>query len=198
MIALRNTENKEIRTTYEWIEAYSGNFEFLLSLKAQLLVNGYLSEKQIAAAEKCRNRETKPALVVPTYSIKVGDVLEVKKSFAQKLARQNGSPRIFFNFEVLEIKAETRMAFLIKTRASAKVTSHCCVCGRTLTDPVSILTGIGPVCADKNGIPYGDVDVTKAALEEIATKEVEIEVWIPKSTIKNLNALTGVETTRAF
>ncbi|MFA5712511.1 DUF6011 domain-containing protein [Mycolicibacterium sp.] len=29
--------------------------------------------------------------------------------------------------------------------------SHCGVCGRTLTDPVSIAAGIGPVCAHKHG-----------------------------------------------
>lgn len=194
MIALRNNQEQQNQEIFVWLEAYNGNFDFLLSLKAQLLVKGYLSDKQLAAAERCMQREKQPRLelvkpAAPAFSIKPGQVLEVNKSFARKIAENNGSSRTFFNLEVLEVKAETAKAFLVRTKASAKVTSHCCVCGRTLTDPASILSGIGPICADNNGIPYGDVEVTKAALEEIATKEVEIEVWIPKSVIKNLGSL---------
>ncbi len=32
-----------------------------------------------------------------------------------------------------------------------KETGVCCVCNRTLTDPVSVANGIGPICADKMG-----------------------------------------------
>lgn len=190
MIALRNNQEQQNQEVFSWLENYQGNFDFLLSLKAQLLVKGYLSDKQLAAAERCMQREKQPKLeavkAAPSFSIKAGQVLEVNKGFAKKIAKTNGSSKTFFNFEVLEVKAETAKAFLIRTKASAKVTSHCCVCGRTLTDPSSILSGIGPICADNAGIPHGNVEVTKAALEEIATKEVEVETWIPKSTIKNL------------
>ena len=194
MIALRNNQEQQNQEVFAWLEAYSGNFDFLLSLKTQLVVKGYLSDKQLAAAERCMQREKQPKLelvkpAAPVFSIKPGQVLEVNKGFARKIAEKNGSSKTFFNFEVLEVKAETAKAFLIRTKASAKVTSHCCVCGRTLTDPASILSGIGPICADNNGIPYGDVEVTKAALEEVATREVEVETWIPKSTVKNLEAL---------
>lgn len=196
MIALNNNQNLQDQEVFSWIENYSGNFDFILSLKAQLLVKGYLSQNQIAAAERCMNREKQPKLQIVKaerkFSIKAGQVLEVNKSFAKKIAQKNGSSKTFFNFEVFEVKAETAKAFLIRTKASAKVTSHCCVCGRVLTDPSSILSGIGPICADNTGVPYGDVEITKAALEEIATKEIEVETWIPKSTIKNLYSLQNV------
>lgn len=193
MIALRNSDSQQDQQVFDWIENYTGSFDFILSLKAQLLVKGYLSEKQMSAAERCMQKDQQPKLTLvkpaPSFSVKAGQVLEVSKGFAKKIAQQNGSDKTFYNFEILEVKAETQKAILVLTKASAKVTSHCCVCGRTLTDPASILSGIGPVCADNNGIPHGDVEVTKAALEEIATKEIAVETWIPKSTIKNLESL---------
>jgi uncharacterized ferredoxin-like protein len=173
--------------TYNWVQNYNGNFDFLLSLKSQLQAKGSLSDRQLDAAERCRLREIeRSAPKAKTFSIAPGMVLEVKKSFAKKIAQMNGSSRVFFNLEVREVKAETAKAFLIKTKASGKVCGQCCMCGRALTDPQSILSGIGPVCADNYGIPYGSVEMTKEALESIATQEMEIETWIPKSTIKNL------------
>lgn len=185
MIVLRNNENKQSQEIFSWIEGYNGNFDFILSLKTQLLVKGYLSDKQISAAERCMKKD-KPTLPKgPNLSLKPGQVLEVTKGFAKKIAEKNSSSATFFNFEVIEVLAETAKALLIKTKASAKVTSHCCVCGRELTDPASIMSGIGPICAENNNLPHGDVDLTKAMLEEMASKEVQLETWIPKSAIKN-------------
>lgn len=191
MIALRNNQEQQNQEVFQWLENYTGTFEFLLSLKTQLLVKGYLSDKQISAAERCMQNASKPKLEVvkPEFSVKNGQVLEVKKSFAQKIAESHDSSVTFFNFEVLEVKAETHRAVLIKTRASAKVTSHCTVCGRTLTDPASIMSGIGPVCAEKHGIPYGSLEATKAHMEHLAIKQAEFETWIPKSVIKNFEEL---------
>src|SRR5215831_8589063 len=36
--------------------------------------------------------------------------------------------------------------------AGARVTGHCCICGKELTDPVSIERGIGPDCYSKHSI----------------------------------------------
>jgi hypothetical protein len=36
----------------------------------------------------------------------------------------------------------------------------CCFCSRTLTDGRSIAVGYGPTCADKFGMPWGDVKVS--------------------------------------
>lgn len=35
---------------------------------------------------------------------------------------------------------------------TALVATHCCLCGRALTDAVSLERGIGPVCAEKHGV----------------------------------------------
>jgi hypothetical protein len=37
-------------------------------------------------------------------------------------------------------------------RRIGKTTNRCCCCGRTLTDPVSVANGIGPICAENWGV----------------------------------------------
>ena len=62
----------------------------------------------------------------------------------------------------------------------------CCVCGRTLTHPVSVELGIGPEC----GKHYWDWDLiggyTKENLERLkgAIKDIKVDTWLPKSVIK--------------
>jgi hypothetical protein len=36
--------------------------------------------------------------------------------------------------------------------AGARVTGHCCICGKELTDPISIERGIGPDCYSKHSV----------------------------------------------
>ena len=62
----------------------------------------------------------------------------------------------------------------------------CCKCGRTLTHPVSVELGIGPVC----GQHWHDWDLiggfTKENLERLkgAMQEIKVDTWVPKSTIQ--------------
>jgi hypothetical protein len=54
--------------------------------------------------------------------------------------------------------------------AYGKKTGSCGCCGRTLTDPVSVAAGIGPVCAENFGFSY----LRDAAAEELeAAKAAE-------------------------
>lgn len=62
--------------------------------------------------------------------------------------------------ELYRVKDPARCEFIFKAiahdpRAASERYGHelgqCGVCGRTLTDPVSIKNGIGPVCADRMG-----------------------------------------------
>lgn len=39
-----------------------------------------------------------------------------------------------------------------------KVTSHCVFCARKLTDDRSIAVGYGEICAENNGLPWGETD----------------------------------------
>jgi SWI/SNF-related matrix-associated actin-dependent regulator 1 of chromatin subfamily A len=73
-----------------------------------------------------------------------------------------------------------------------KAMGICSICGRTLSNPNSIKLGIGPICADRMGIPtlngYTDADIEKHL------HNIKIQDWFPKSytkidtDISNINA----------
>jgi hypothetical protein len=47
-----------------------------------------------------------------------------------------------------------------------KVTGACVFCSRLLTDERSLEVGYGPVCADKNGLPWGGAGIDPAVVTE--------------------------------
>jgi hypothetical protein len=62
-------------------------------------------------------------------------------------------PRGEWHFEyvpggILKLRPEDRMT-LEEAQQFGKLYGVCCVCGRTLTDEISIEAGIGPVCAGR-------------------------------------------------
>lgn len=171
-----------------WLKAYAGDFEFYVSLKAQLARKGDLSPKQWEAVTRAVERDrqrAEQALNPPapqTFSLLPGTVLRLTRFIAEKIAEQAGCSRAHFAFEVLEVKRETERAYLAVVRMSAVKCAVCCVCGLQLKNPVSISLGIGPECGKHWGVGQ-----EPDALEALASKLREfktVETWIPKKSIK--------------
>lgn len=156
----------------QFVKNYTGTFEFLNSLKAQLVTKGSLSPKQYAAAEKCKVREdewqakkaaaaSKPkeqsAPVTPVTEgmyRKDGVIYKVQRAvhssgnlYAKQLIQHGDDWRFEYAPGVIKkLTAEDKMS-LDEAKAWGALYGTCCVCGRTLTDEDSIQAGIGPVCA---------------------------------------------------
>lgn len=87
-----------------------------------------------------------------------------------------------------EIIGETRGMYQMKLRGVLlqDPSSNCMVCGRTLTNPISFLTGIGPECAGRAHIPRAKIaqdilDQWSTYRQKVA--EVEWTGWVIKSAI---------------
>lgn len=170
-----------------WLEAYTGNFDFYRSLKAQFIAKGMLSDKQIACIQRAIDKDKAEGRTIPTaapqvFDLKPGTVLIVSKFIATKIAEKAGYARAHRAVEVLAVEAETPKAYLCEVKLSARRTSHCGICGLTLENAQSIAAGIGPICADNYGLPYGEASLEglQAALQTAAT----VKTWIPKKSIK--------------
>lgn len=59
---------------------------------------------------------------------------------------------------------------------------YCHVCGRHLTNPVSRVVGIGPVCCGKFGIPRPNYS-NAVELAKQLKENMKFEGWLPKSQI---------------
>lgn len=122
------------------------------------------------------------------FSIKAGDRIEIKSWLAKKLQEDTGEDIFFRNLEIVETLRETYKAVHCRIKFISDIAESCHLCGRSLDDPISVATGIGPVCLKKIGIKRVSADQAKEVLKEIdkICKDIgEIgPVWIAKSQIK--------------
>jgi len=73
----------------------------------------------------------------------------------------------------------------------------CCICGRELTHPVSVVLGIGPHCGDHwwNWDAIGGFNENVLEELKIRIQGVKVDQWIPKSVIKEIYETTEIITT---
>jgi hypothetical protein len=188
---------KEHPRVVTWLKRYPGNFEFYLSVRAQYERNGTLSEKQVAAIYRAIARDEErvgvavtplpSSIVIPPpapriFTLAIGEVLLVKKFAAKRIAAEAGLARPHFTMEVVEVSAETAKAYKVKLKMVAQRCSHCGICGLKLTDPRSVIAGIGPICADIYELPQDESALGK--LSEILSVTKIVDTWIAKSAIR--------------
>lgn len=86
-----------------------------------------------------------------------------------------------------EVIKETRGMYYMNLHGKAEPTSKCLVCGKTLTNPISKLYGIGPECSEKVGlIRIESEDEAKEKLKDIMEQidDISWAGWVIKSAIK--------------
>ena len=86
-----------------------------------------------------------------------------------------------------EVIKETRGMYYMNLQGKAEPTSKCLVCGKTLTNPISKLYGIGPECSEKVGlIRIESEEEAKEKLKHIMKQidDISWTGWVIKSSIK--------------
>ena len=86
-----------------------------------------------------------------------------------------------------EVIKETRGMYYMNLQGKAEPTSKCLVCGKTLTNPISKLYGIGPECSEKVGlIRIESEEEAKEKLKDIMKQidDISWSGWVIKSSIK--------------
>lgn len=94
-------------------------------------------------------------------------------------------PMCIMNGKVLK---ETRGMVYMELTGKAEASCSCFVCGRTLTNPVSKLYGVGPECSERIGlIRISDEKEVQSRWEEIKSHLTDIKWtgWVIRSAIKN-------------
>jgi hypothetical protein len=159
-----------------FLRDYQGSSSFVQSLRDQYHRNGYLSLKQV----ECLKKMMEPK----SFSISIGVRLLLGKGASTRISNSLGVDFVHRGFEVVGIHAETERAYLLDLKFAATRTVTCCVCGIQLKNEVSRSIGIGPVCAEKHGIPYelNALNLLQAKLD--AVDQVAHKVWVAKWAIK--------------
>ena len=107
----------------------------------------------------------------------------------QTWARDKGIPAVFIAVAI----RTTERAVLLTGKGTLDARGNCMLCGRTLTHPVSLLTGIGPECGqhywdEKVLGPYGYTEAHASRLKQMMLGIHFENVWLPKSAIKHVEA----------
>ena len=86
-----------------------------------------------------------------------------------------------------EVIKETRGMYYMNLQGKAEPTSRCLVCGKSLSNPISKLYGIGPECSEKVGlIRIESKQEAKEKLKHIMEQidDITWTGWVIKSAIK--------------
>lgn len=181
---------------YSLINNYNGYSNFIKSLRSQLNYKGSLSPRQLECATQFFNKADSPMVNLQTneapfpvpqvFSKAVGDVMTIRKHFANKKAKELGYKVFFRTVVVEEVLAETPRAIQVRVSFSSKLSTYCVCCGLNLDTEISKATGVGAVCAKKylgiKRVTLADAPMVLAKIEE-ETKALGITpaIWIPKS-----------------
>ena len=146
-----------------WLSAYTGNFDFVLSVRSKLLqYGGGLSDGQAKGILNCARADLQRAPRAPPVALEDGIYLDGEKVYKVQTSRESGNQYAKLltlagtdetgaRFEyargaIRNLTPEHRMTLKQARELGARY-GVCVNCGATLTDPESIAAGIGPVCA---------------------------------------------------
>nr|DAF89271.1 MAG TPA: hypothetical protein [Siphoviridae sp. ct6GI21] len=138
--------------------------------------------------EPCKNVSNGKMEVGKSYKITVKKYMTepATSTFDFQDKWNNGKPMPLCIMQGEVIK-ETRGMYYMNLQGKAEPTSKCLVCGKTLTNPISKLYGIGPECSEKVGlIRIESEDEAKEKLKHIMEQidDITWTGWVIKSAIK--------------
>jgi|TARA_R110000868_G_C10613940_1_gene741643 hypothetical protein len=181
----------------ETVKTYKGNNKFLNSLQKSLKGYGSLTERQMAGAVSTIEGSKRHEQSQKELNIKlVGDTIKIGRTIALGIKKEYELEFHPMLIDVTSVTGMTDKALRIKGNLTKENGGICRCCGKTLTDEISKVTGIGPVCSKYVGVPHPvSTTMLKDYNSEMSKKIDEIgefEFWVPKKAIVKWNGMGGV------
>ena len=181
----------------EKVQNYEGTNNFMNSLKKGYEKYGRLTENQISAAvrtiEGMRRREQSQK---PMNIKLVGDTIKIGRKIALGIKEEYNLDFHPILIDVTAVTAMTDRALRVKGKLTKENGGICRCCAKTLTDEMSQVTGIGPVCAKYVGVEHpktkADVEKFKEDMSQKIDEIGEFEFWIPKRAVVKWDGIGGV------
>ena len=183
---------KELRAIAE----YKGESKFVLDLQEKYLKYRQLTEKQVQAGYQAVYREEQKNSQVSLNINLVGNTIKLGRNIARDIKEE-------YNLEFHPILVDVTQVLMMSNKAlklKAKLTKEnggiCRCCGKTLTDEMSRMTGLGPVCSKYVGVEHpttkADLPLYRQQISDKIDEVGEFEFWIPKRGIVEWNGSAGV------
>lgn len=167
---------------------YDGENQFVKDIAEKLRQYGTLTDKQKFRAIETIQKEKDKKKSVLVHWATPGQTILISRKVGQELRKKYNlefNPMILDITEIIELRPK---AIKFKAKMTESRGKWCCVCNKTLTDELSMLSGVGKICSKHVGVPYltniSEAEIYRQnylkRIEEIG----EMEVWAPKSSIK--------------
>jgi hypothetical protein len=187
---------EELPTELRAIVEYTGESTFVNDLKVKYKTYRTLTQKQITSGYNAIDREkqksTQRELNIPL----VGNTIKLGRGIATNIKKNHNIDFHPILVDVTEVQIMSDKAFKLKAKLTKENGGICKCCGRTLTDEMSQITGIGPICAKYVGVEHPktkeEVEKFKQDMSNKIDEIGEFSFWIPKKSIVKWNGSAGV------
>ena len=179
------------------VQNYNGTNNFMNSLKRGLKKFNSLTDNQTAAAIRViegtrRHEQSKNRIDIKL----VGDTIKIGRKIALGIKEDYNLDFHPILVDVTAVTAMTDRALRVKGKLTKENGGMCRCCGKTLTDEMSQVTGIGPVCAKYVGVEHpktkADVEKFKEDMSQKIDEIGEFEFWIPKRAVVKWDGMGGI------
>ena len=176
----------ELSEDLKTILSYDGGNEFVLKMKTQYQDWRSLTERQISSAIRQIKKEKSPARDI-NISLN-NESIKLKRGIALRLKQEYGLEFMPILVDLVKATKISEKAVRVSVKLTEDNGDVCRCCGLELTDPFSILTGMGATCARHLGVKYikdkNEVERFRIDLRERIAEVGEFEFWLPKTQIR--------------
>ena len=187
---------EELPESIKNIVNYDGELKFVKDIQEKYNKYRSLTDKQVSAANQAISREKAKKSQKEINVDIVGNTIKLGRNIAMDIKKE-------YNLEFHPILVDVTKVLVVSEKAmklEAKLTKEnggiCRCCGKTLTDEMSQMTGVGPVCAKYVGVPHPasrkDIPLFQQQMSDRIDEVGAFEFWIPKRQIKEWNGHAAV------
>jgi hypothetical protein len=170
------------------IAEYNGESKFVLDIKSKFEKYHSLTPKQVEAAHKTIKREKEKNSQKHVNVNLVGNTIKVGRKISTSIKREYNLDFHPILIDVTGVTVISDKALKLKGKLTKENGGICRCCGKTLTDEMSQVTGIGPICAKYVGVEHPKTKDEVQKFKDNMSKRIdeigEFEFWIPKSQVK--------------
>ena len=189
-------ESKQVEMTEDMkrIQAYTGENTFVKDIQAKLEKYGKLTDKQVSAAVTQIQKEEDKEKTIQMNWPTPGETLIVGRKIGQQLKETYGLEFNPMLLDITRLLGVSPKAVKFEGKMTIKRGKICTSCMKDLTDELSMVTGMGKICAKHMKIEYVKDKTEAIRFREDYLKRVEqiglMEFWIPKRQIKKWTGMT--------
>lgn len=183
-----------LRPELKYIVEYKGENSFVKDIISKYQKYGTFTQKQIEAVAKQIVKEHDEEKTIRMKWNTPGETIVLCRKTGVELKEKYNLKFNPILIDITKLLAVSPKAIQFEGKMTVNRGKVCCVCNKTLTDELSMLSGVGKTCSSHVGVPYlTDKSQSEQYRKDYLDKIEKIGTmifWIPKKQIKKWDGMT--------